>query len=340
MAHRASLTAVWGAGLLTVGLSLLVLHAPLIYDDENVLLEMTQAPSLSVREAIPGRGLTIFSHYAIWRGWGVDVLACHLANLALHLLNGVLAYHLLRRFAPSLAWLVVAIFWVHPLAMGTVAYITARADLLVTMWILLAVWLALGPLTVWRGLAMGAAVLLAGMSKEIGLVAIPLVALTRVCWARRVVGTRPVVVSLVVVLMAVCVARGSTLWAWATLTDVPWTEGAWRQLGMIGHLLSLAVWPAGLSLDHDVLDVAAWVPWLTASGGVGLALLAWRMASPLGLWALGWVVITVAPRFVFRTHEFLTEPQLYLSWLGVCVWLALAVATLWGRHARPTERIA
>lgn len=72
----------------------------------------------------------------------------HGLSLALHLLNGFLLYRLLRGLAPlgddRLRLLAVAIFWLHPVQVETVAWVSATRDLLAAS-------CGLGALLVYRG---------------------------------------------------------------------------------------------------------------------------------------------------------------------------------------------
>jgi len=71
--------------------------------------------------------------------WGPWTLPYHVENLALHLLNGWLLYKLLRRWLPDYpesAWIGTAIFWLHPVQVESVAWISQRSTLASTTLIL------------------------------------------------------------------------------------------------------------------------------------------------------------------------------------------------------------
>ncbi len=64
----------------------------------------------------------------------------HLGVLCLHLLNGVLLWYLSRRWLSEVASvLVVTLFWLHPLQVESVAYISGGMETLLTSYTLIAV---------------------------------------------------------------------------------------------------------------------------------------------------------------------------------------------------------
>lgn len=86
--------------------------------------------------------LTYVSHMLVIDAFGLDPSAHHLANLALHILNTLLLFWILKRMTGTL-WrsaAVAALFGLHPLHVEAVAWVTERKYLLSTTFWMLSLW--------------------------------------------------------------------------------------------------------------------------------------------------------------------------------------------------------
>ena len=322
---------------LTAGLYLPLRAAPFVYEDFHWQGGLPTPQGWQ----LPSRALSMAS-FDLTR----TAPAAHLANVGLHLANGALVYGVAAALIPGAAAVWAAGVWLlHPLNSAAVSYVSARTDLLMTCGVLLAVW---GSLRAswwgWGVTALGA--LMAALSKEIGLVAFPLVWMTQVVWRPQTWLARWGWVG---------IALGAGLVARTTLshflTNTPelggsplfWPQFLVLQLSALWHLLALVPpspeWRSGFSIDHDVLAIGA-AGQVTAVMLTGLVLAVaaalWRV-SAMTVWVVGWVSVALLPRFVVRSSEFVTEPQMYLSMVGISLGLGVLAARLWAWRSSPQK---
>ncbi len=74
-----------------------------------------------------------------WHLWGNALLGYHLVTLGLHLLDGLLVWHVLRRIGVGWGWLAGLLFVLHPLAVESVAWVAETKNTLSVLLCLLAV---------------------------------------------------------------------------------------------------------------------------------------------------------------------------------------------------------
>ncbi|MCX5707183.1 MAG: hypothetical protein NTW13_06005 [Candidatus Omnitrophica bacterium] len=86
------------------------------------------------------RPLQVLSYCFDYKIWGLSPFGFHLGNVFLHILNSILVYLLFCLISTAAIALPIALlFAVHPINTSVVSYISARADLLVTFFMLLSI---------------------------------------------------------------------------------------------------------------------------------------------------------------------------------------------------------
>jgi len=150
MEKKALLTRFWFTVLLTAGTFLVYLPAlkgPFIFDDfhlvsHNPLIISFKNITLALKEIVSPvfmgfsyRPLQIFSYMVDYKIWGINPLGYHLTNIIIHILTGILLFHVLKRLKlkDAYAFFISLFFLIHPLQAGAVAYISGRADALFTL---------------------------------------------------------------------------------------------------------------------------------------------------------------------------------------------------------------
>ena len=315
-------------------------HVGWVYEDLNWSSTLDEITALPLHLTIPGRGLTMAS--LAWTG--DDVATAHGVSLAIHVASGLLV--------SRLAWILTAsvgvasaaalVFLLHPMNSQAVLYLSARGDVLMAALTLLAVWLALGPVTLWRWIVIPLALLAASASKESGVIGAVLLLLTLHLWRRRTPQTRMATGWLLSAMLAVALTAMPLLNNLATFarqgyvadgagTSLAWLDFARLQTAAVWDLLTLVVRLDGFTIDHDPLAFSAsWVllACLLTLQAVVLTIWTWRR-SPMVAWAIGWTLLAVSPRFLVPTEEFLAEQHLYLSMAGVSIGIAALARVVW-----------
>lgn len=342
------------AGLLLV--TVLTYHgvwsAGWVYEDSNAVqadpTALGQAPVNWMRT----RSLAALSHRLVYRAVGDQPRVHHLVNLGLHLVNGSLVYAIAAVFLTPIGALVTAaVFLLHPLQSETVAYVASRSELLAATFALSAYALSLhlpSPQRASRRWLMGGlmwiCVALALMAKESAIVIIPLIAITAVFRGWRM----SIWQQGALILPAAGMAWTVFQYDYLSQSDLSRLDYLATQAYAVWRYVGLALLPIGQTVDHD-FDVVSWSMRYVALVGLwALALIplyaalttedehhtierVWGESRTLRLSAFGitWMLIALAPRFVLRLPELLSEHQTYLAFIGLWFCLGVFVDSVW-----------
>ena len=263
--------------------------------------------------------------------WGFDPTGYHIVNVLLHLANTLLLWHLMRRLSVSGAWVVAAVFAVHPLHVESVAWIIERKDVLSGLFYLAAVltWMRFVEQPS-RGRYAGALALYVGgmLSKSI-VVTLPATLLIWHWWKQgRAASTDLLrlvpffVVGLVITVGDLSFARFvnpvSLDYSLAERTLIA-ARALWFYAGKL-------LWPSELAVIYPLWDirVADLMAWGYLVAAVALAVVLWHFRRQLGRGPLAgalFFVVTLSPvlgfvDYGYMQHAFVAARFQYLAGIG------------------------
>ena len=281
------------------------------------------------------------------RLWGLNPAGYHLVNVVLHIVNALLLWRLLARLEAPGAWLVAAVFAVHPVHVESVAWVIERKDLLSGLFYLTAclVWTRGGALPrLWsRDYSLSLGLFALGMLCKSIVATLP-VALLLLHWqrggsatraARRLLPFFGVALTLALADLAFVRAREASAFDYALLERLLIAAQAlWFYLGKL-------LWPVELAVIYPHWEVGAGnlAGWVCAFGAAALGAVLWGWRRPLGRGPLAGMLFfgaTLLPvlglvDYGYMRFSFVADRYQYLASAG-------ALAVLIGLAARGMER--
>lgn len=373
---RVASLAGWLVGLAAVLPLLPTLRAAFVYDDTTIVrdnallrgwgaLARVWAAPYWPTEGADVSGLYRPLHVAVlallWNVGGGAAWPFHLYALVLHALAALAVWWMLRRGVGAFAAAVGALwFATHPLHVEAVASVANTAELLVVLCTVALVWLlrregldtdlARRPLhALAAALACAALTAAAILSKESGLLALPIAALT--VWGWHCSGAAPSSANLrgrgrlwlaggaalVVALLARTVVLGAPVArvsiAAPGLDDVRPVERIVTMLSLWPRIAEMILWPASLSPYYGPTilpaqrGALATLALLSAIALVALALVLARRGDRRPLVALGWIGLTYLPasNLLTASGQLIADRTLFGATVGAAMALAWAM---------------
>jgi protein O-mannosyl-transferase len=294
--------------------------------------------------------LTWLSHMLDVQFFGVTAGAHHVTNVALHILNTLVLFGLLRRMTAAL-WpsaIVAALFAVHPLHVESVAWISERKDVLSTFFWLLTMWAYVSyvrrPGPVRYGLVLAAFAL--GLMSKPMLVTLPIVLLLidfwplgrsrKGAWSRLLVEKLPLIALAVIssVITFVVQRQGGAV---SGLDVLPWDVRITNALVSFVAYIAKTLWPAGLVVFYPHARVAQTGPALVALAIlVAISFVAWRVRRRAPYLLVGWLwyLVTLVPviGFIQVGTQALADRYTYVPLIGLFIaltWTVSEVSARW-----------
>lgn len=262
-------------------------------------------------------------------GWTQTPLAAHLTSGVLHgvvaFLVGLYAYRL--SLSLFVAWAAGAFFVVHPLTVETVMYASSRSEQIAAIGVLGAC-LAATLTTLWKWPLIVGAGALGILGKESAIVVLGLVPLT--LWMIRQPWRDATYVAIILTLLGVELYGGFP--HVANFGDFSVEVTAWDWLLMqstaVFRILVTLVTTVGMTPDFDYDRVPMTAQIISLGWLIGLGAVVWACRSHARVvsFALGWMLIAVAPRLLVQTPTgYLSEHQFYIPLVGLLIGCAFYV---------------
>jgi len=311
------------------------------------------------------RPLTVFSYALNYRVSGLSATAFHVTNILLHAGTSLVLFLFAGELLGSAAAAFVAasVFAVHPIHVEAVTGVVGRAEILVALFALLALWVG-RKATVAAAAGAGLFYLLGLFSKESAITLPALFALYD--WTRReqlresglltLKALAPRYAALAGALAIYLAFRLNAVTehalAWTGWLGVPAYARVLTANRVLVEYVGLFIWPRTLLPDYWVTDVPIArsltdVPALISSillGGLILLLATKLRRQKTLVFSVAWFLVTILPasNLFFATGLGKAERILYLPSVGLCLVLGWAVLSLeaWPRIRRGALTVA
>jgi Tfp pilus assembly protein PilF len=332
------------------------LHGSFIYDDHPLIENHASIKSLSYIPRLfqenawgvdfppgnyrPINNVTIALNFAIN---GLNPYGYHLVNIFIHILNSLLVYYLCNNYTKirSLSLLCSLFFALHPVHSEAVAAIYSRPEILATLFLFIAWWFYFKSQE--KNTAYTISLIsyfLSLLSKESGIVLIPILLLTYICaeqtWRinsktlAKIAGYVAITVIYLIIRISVTKSLGVPKSGQFFANESFSTRLYTMSLGYIKYF-QILFWPTKLYTEYDY-SVIAKVTSINLSVILSLAILAgifvigiWQIKrNPVIAFAILFFYITtsVVSNIIFPTGIFIAERVVYLASLSTCLILA------------------
>ncbi len=264
--------------------------------------------------------------------WGFAPAGYHIVNVLLHLANTLLLWHLLRRLAVPGAWVVAAVFAVHPLHVESVAWIIERKDVLSGLFYLAAVlaWMRFVEKPNPRRYALPLVLYAAGLLSKSIVVTLPAALLVWHWWKQGRLASTDLWRLVPFFAVGLAITVGDLAFYWSE-TSAPLGYSFAERMLIASHALwfyaGKLLWPSELAViyprwDIHVADPLAW-GYLVAA--IVLAVALWHFRRQLGRGPLAgalFFAVTISPvlgfvDYTYMKYAFVADRHQYLAGIGV-----------------------
>ena len=264
--------------------------------------------------------------------WDFEPTGYHIVNVLLHLANTLLVWHLMRRLAVPGAWVVAAVFAVHPLHVESVAWVIERKDVLSGLFYLAAaaMWMRFVEQPNPRRYAGSLALYAAGMLSKSIVVTLPVALLLWHWWKQGRVTSTDLwrLVPFFAVGLVITVGDLSFYRSWGAVSfDYSFTERTLIAARALWFYAGKLLWPTNLAVIYSLWDIRVADPlaWGYLVAAVALAVALWHFRHRLGRGPLAgalFFAVTLSPILGFVDYgymqfAFVADRFQYLAGIGV-----------------------
>ena len=271
--------------------------------------------------------------------WGLAPVGYHIVNVLLHVVNTLLLLHLMLRLIVPGAWIIAAVFAVHPLHVESVAWIIERKDLLSALFYITAVlaWIRFVEEPRLERYVLAIVLFIAGMLSKSIVVTLP-VALLILHWWKEGRVTLTDLLRLAPFFLVGLFIAGADVSFYRGWEDISFDYSLIERSLIAAHALWFYVWkilwPTNLAVIYPLWDIHTvdLMAWVYFSAAVALVALLWFGRHRVGRGPLAGVLffaVTLSPLLGFVDYgymqfSFVADRYQYLGGIGV---LAVLIGT-------------
>ena len=287
--------------------------------------------------------------------WGFAAAGYHAVNILLQLVNTLLVWRLMLRLAVPGAWLIAAVFAVHPLHVESVAWIIERKDLLSGLFYLSAVlvWLRFmdEPRRGHYFLAMG--LFVASLLSKTVTVTLPAALLVLYWWKRERVTMADVLPLLPFFVVGFAITLGDmSYYTSREILDLDYSfiERAHIAAQALWFYVGKLLWPTNLIVVYPFWEVGAANPigWMYLAAAIALVAVLWLARERIGRGPLAATLffgVTLSPVLGFVDYgymqfSFVADRFQYLAGIGAMAALIGAAVHAAGRLPEAARKSA
>ena len=278
--------------------------------------------------------------------WGFDPAGYHVVNVLLHLANVLLLWHLLRRLVVPGAWVVAAVFAVHPLHVESVAWIIERKDVLSGLFYLASalVWMRFVEKPSSRRYVCSLALYAAGLLSKSIVVTLPAALLIWPWWKQGRVTSTDLLRLVPFFLVGLVITVGDLAFYQSVeplALGYSFTERTLIAARALWFYAGKLLWPTNLAVIYPLWDIRVADPlaWGYFIAAVALAIILWHFRQRIGRGPLAgalFFAVTLSPvlgfvDYGYMQYAFVADRFQYLAGIGV-VAVAIGAVSSGVRH--------